>query len=138
MQREAYRDEIKLQLSGGLLELEIDDETIDKIINAAFREIQRYIDTTYLITIPYSPCIDLSDYKINSISQIYRANGYMVTSGETTGMVDPMYAAQWQLLSGAGGLYNTNNFALNIASYNTLLQMRNTLSTDLAFYYDPV
>ena len=138
MQREAYRDEIKLQLSGGLLELEIDDETIDKIINAAFREIQRYIDTTYLITIPYSPCIDLSEYKINSISQIYRANGYMVTSGETTGMVDPMYAAQWQLLSGAGGLYNTNNFALNIASYNTLLQMRNTLSTDLAFYYDPV
>ena len=95
MQREAYRDEIKLQLSGGLLELEIDDETIDKIINAAFREIQRYIDTTYLITIPYSPCIDLSEYKINSISQIYRANGYMVTSGETTGMVDPMYAAQW-------------------------------------------
>jgi hypothetical protein len=52
-------------------------------------------------------------------------------------MVDPMYAAQWQLLSGAGGIYNTNNFALNIASYNTLLQMRNTLSTDLSYYYDP-
>lgn len=82
MNREAYRDEIKLQLSGGLLELEIDDETIDKIINSAFREIQRYIDTTYIVTLPYSPCIDLSEYNINSISMIYRANGYMVTGGD--------------------------------------------------------
>ena len=35
MKKEAFRDEIKLRLTGNLLELEIDDATIDKLIDAA-------------------------------------------------------------------------------------------------------
>lgn len=47
-----------------------------------------------------------------------------------------MYVSQWQLLSGAGNMYNLNDWVLNYASYNTLLQLRNTTSTDMAFKYD--
>ena len=57
----AYREEIKLALTGGLLDLEIEDSVIDRIINSAFREIQRYIDTTVIRTIPFSRCIDLGE-----------------------------------------------------------------------------
>ena len=60
MQMQAYVDEVKLRLTGGVLQLEIDDATIMKIINSAFREVQRYIDTTVLETIPFKPCIDLN------------------------------------------------------------------------------
>lgn len=47
-----------------------------------------------------------------------------------------MMVAQWQLLSGTGNLYNYQNYALDYASWNTILQIRNTSSTDLAFWYD--
>jgi len=53
MQMQAYVDEVKLRLTGGVLQLEIDDATIMKIIDSAFREVQRYIDTTILETIPF-------------------------------------------------------------------------------------
>ena len=54
----AYRDEIKLKLTGNLLEIELDDATIDKVINSALRELQRYICSVEVMTIPFSPCID--------------------------------------------------------------------------------
>ena len=47
-----------------------------------------------------------------------------------------MAVAQWQLLGGVGNLYNYQDFAYNYMTYNTLLQTRNTLSTDLAYYFD--
>ena len=60
MELQDYIDEIKLELTGGILELELSDEMIGKIVNKAFREVQRYIDTPEYITIPYVPCILLS------------------------------------------------------------------------------
>lgn len=92
----AYRDELRLKLTGGILDLELDDTTLDKIINSAFREIQRYIDTTRLATIPYQPCIDLSDAGVSSVSRVFRAEGYLGngTSTNSTQMTDPMQAAQ--------------------------------------------
>ena len=54
MDLKSYVDEIKLKLTGNLLELEIDDETIVKVIYSAFREIQRYIDLTVYETMPFS------------------------------------------------------------------------------------
>ena len=51
MQMQAYVDEIKLHLTGGVLQLEIDDATIMKVVNSAFREVQRYIDTTRMDTL---------------------------------------------------------------------------------------
>lgn len=35
-------DEIKLELTGYILEMEIDDKTLDSVIKKAIREIQRF------------------------------------------------------------------------------------------------
>lgn len=35
-------DEIKLELTGYLLEMEIDDKTIESVVNKAIRELERY------------------------------------------------------------------------------------------------
>ena len=68
-----YIQEIKLLLTGGVLELEIDDATIAKIVDAEFRELQRYIDTSFFETLQYQKCIDLSPRKINAVVHVYRA-----------------------------------------------------------------
>jgi hypothetical protein len=47
-----------------------------------------------------------------------------------------MYAAQWQLLTGSGNMYNMQNWIYNYGAWNTLLQIRNTTSTDLQFRFD--
>ena len=39
----AYRAELKLKLFGNVLKCELNDSTLDSIINASLREIQRYI-----------------------------------------------------------------------------------------------
>lgn len=138
MDRQQLKDEILFKLTGGVLDCELDEKGLDLLINASLRELQRYIDSTKLITIPYKTCIDLSDYKINAVVRVYRSIGLTASTSEeiSSGMNDPMYASQWQLLSGTGNLYNFNNYAYNYASWNTLLQIRNTTSTDLAFKYD--
>lgn len=142
MDLQAYRDEIKLELTGGILDLELSDSALDLVINSAFREIQRYICSTVIKTIPFSRCIDLSEFNVNAVVRVFRAQGYLNSNGDITNngyaAVDPMYATQWQLLSGTSNIANMNNYVLDYASYNTLLQIRNTTSTDLAFRYDPV
>lgn len=141
----AYRDEIKLKLTGNLLELELDDATIDKLINSALRELQRYVCSVEVMTIPYSQCIDLSNpantnnipIKVSAISNVYRATSYN-TNAYTSGVsaADPMYGSYWQMLSPTGSLYGYQDYAINLMSWNTLLQTRNTISTDLAYYFD--
>ena len=142
----AYREEIRLKLTGGLLDLELDDVTIDRIIQSCLREVQRYICSTKLITIPFSKCIDLSTVKdendnlikINSISAIYRADAFLGSEvgNNSTVPLDPMAASQWQLISGTGNMYNFQDYVYNYAAWNTLTQIRNTTSTDLFFRYD--
>lgn len=114
----AYRDEIKLKLTGGVLDLELDDSTLDKLINSAFREIQRYIDTTRIATLPFKSCIDLSDCKVSSVSRVFRAKGYL-TSGNNLAdgsQVDPMYVAQWQMLAGSGSAFTASDWVYNYGS----------------------
>ena len=138
MDLEAYREEVKFALTGGLLELEIDDQQIDKIINYSFKEVQRYIDIVKLKTVPYKNVINLKDIgiKANAVSKIFRAEAFTTNTGTGISFIDPMQAAQWQLLSGTGNMYYFQDYVMNYASWNTLLQIRNTSSTDLAFYYD--
>lgn len=133
---EEYRDEIKEKLTGNILELEIDDALIDKTINSSLREVQRYIDSTKIITIPYQRCINMTKYRVSAITNVYRAVGYGDVNGLTNEPTDPMLLAQWQILFGAGNIYNFNNAVYNYASWNTALQLRNTTSTDLVYYYD--
>ena len=139
MDRQAFRDEVLFKLTGGVLDIELDDASIDKLLNAAFREIQRYIDTTKLVTIPYKSCIDFKDCGVAHVVKVYRSEGFTGNASMMSaagGMTDPMYASQWQLLSGTGSLYNFSNYVYNYSAWNTLLQIRNTTSNDIAFRYD--
>lgn len=134
-----YIEYIKLQLTGGLLELEIGDDVIDRFVDAALVELRRYIDQTNLITVPFANCIDLKGFKHSSIINVYRAEGLAgdsISSVNSDSTVDPMYAQQWMAFSNGGTTYSLNNYVLNYLAYNTLLQMRNTTSTDLAFKED--
>lgn len=137
MDKQSCIDEVRFRLTGGVLELELNDTAIGKVIDSAFREIQRYIDTTRIVTIPYSKCIDVSAIdKISTVVRVFRANGLVSAQDGQTSMSDPLTASQWQLVSGYGNLYNLNDYMYNYMSYNTMLQMRNTTSTDLAYRYD--
>ncbi len=140
MDMAAYIDEIKFKLGYPVLKIELDDSMIEKIVNSAFREIQRYMNTTRIATIPYAPCIDLSKWPISSVSAVFRAKGYLNSSEGSDNNVpaDPIYMAQWQMLAGGLGssAYSMQDFAYNYGAWNTTSQIRNTLSTDLVFRYD--
>lgn len=139
MTKQEYVDAIKLELTGGVLELEIPDETIGKIVDRALKEIQKFIDSTELMTVPYASCIDLKDAPISSIFRVYRAeglNGDSSGSGAHSSLVDPMYAQTWMAFTNGGTMYNLNDYILNYMSYSTLMQMRNTTSTDMAWKQD--
>ena len=142
---ESYVDEIKLQLTGGLLDLEIDDAQIKRVVDSALREVQRYVDLTRIITVPFASCIDLkkleddNNIKISSVSRVFRTESYNSGLGETsiTYASDPLYMSQIQMLSGNGGNIGLlNNYVSNYAAYNSLLQIKNTTSTDLLFKED--
>ena len=145
---EDIRDEIKLKLTGDLLEFELEDSTLDKVIQSAIRELQRYITTTRLITIPFKNCIDLSnpddtngnEIDVNYIVMIYRTEdlGGNTTTSADSSSYDPMQVAQWQLLSGMGNLQYFQDAVYNYSAWITLQQLRNTTSTDLAFKFDKV
>ena len=141
MDKKAVRDEIKLNLTGGVLDLELTDEVLDRLIDSALREVQRYIDTTKLITIPYDSCIDMTEYKVSSVSRVFRPKGYVIADSDIenpdqAAYADPMYLGMWQMMSGYGNLYNINDWIYNYSAWNTALQVRNTISTDLIFRFD--
>ena len=138
MKMSAYVDEIKLALTGGVLDLELDDAALQKVVNSAMRELQRYICSTKIVTLPYKRCIDMSPYKPNAIARVYRAradatNGDGDVSYETT---DPLQVGLWQLTSNTGNMYNFTDYVSRFASWSTMQQIGNTLSTDLIFYYE--
>ena len=133
-------EELKLELTGQVLEMELDDSTLDLTINKALRELQRYWDETTLVTIPYASCINYAGTPLeesSSIVRVYRTVG--VGNYEDAGnsvTMDPMYAQQWMVFSNAGTMYNLQDYVMNYAAWNTLSQVRNTMSTDLAFRED--
>lgn len=140
MEKQDYIDYIKLELTADILSLEIEDITIGKYVDNAMHELQRYYDEPKLVTVPFASCIDLTGFKSSAIVKIYRTEGYMGDSASNTfeagSAVDPMYAQQWMVFSNGGTMYNLNQYMLNYLSYNTLMQMRNTISTDMSFKED--
>ena len=140
MDRQVVLEEIKFRITGGVLKLEVDDAGLNKVIDMALRELQRYIDTSKFILLPYQKCIDLSDAGVSAVTNVYRTQGFG-DSDDTTNKnyyTDPMYVAQWQILSGLGNLANVSDYVYNYAAWNTTLQIRNTSSTDLSFIYDSI
>lgn len=128
-------DEIKLELTGYVLEVEIDDDTIGQVVKKALRELERYWDETTLITVPFASCIDLAGFDSSSVVDVFRPEGSGNGEG-TTAMSDPMYAQQWMIFSNGGTMYNLKDYALNYSSWSTLQSIKNALSTDLTFKED--
>lgn len=138
MTQDEYIEEVRLKLTGGVLELEIDDDTLIKILQSSFREIKRYYHSTQLLKVPFKRCIDLTEYNVKQVVSVHRTEGYL-NSGADLGSgsnIDPMYAAQWQILGGTGNIAGYQDWVSNFASWSMIQQTRSTLSTDLAFRWD--
>ena len=135
-----YIDYLKRQVTGGRIKCEIPDQNIGELLDDCLDDLQRFISQTKLVTVPYSRCIDLKDFDHNAIIHVYRTEGYTgdTTSGVTTSDTDPLYAQTWTAFTTGGSMYNLQNYLLNYASYSTLLQVRNTLTTDLDFKEDKI
>ena len=138
MNMKEYVNNIKLEITGGILTLEIPDSTLEQIVNRALQEVQRFIDSTELMTVPYASCIDISNTRISSVSRVFRTEGFTgdTTLGGSQSVMDPMYAQTWMAFTNGGTMYNLNDYLLNYLSYSTILQLRNTTSTDMSFKQD--
>ncbi len=136
MKMQEIIDEIKLELTGYTTELEIDDAVLKSIINKSLRELERYWDESKFVTVPFRTCIDLKGFDHASIVKVYRATGYGSADESDGKMVDPVYAQQWMVFSNLGTMYNLQDYVLNYASWCTMSQIRNTMSTDLSFRED--
>lgn len=132
----AIVEEVKFKLTGGVIDIELDDAALEKTVQAAFRELQRYISTPTYKTIPFSKCIDTKELNISNVITVMRTSELSSGSGSNSSGIDPMLGTMWQFFAGGGNMYNFNNYAYNYASYNTLSQIRNTTSTDLNFIFD--
>ena len=139
MKLEDVLDEIKLELTGYVLDMELNDETLVSVIKKALRELERFFDETTLITVPFASCIDLEgDFfkeQVSSIVKIYRTEGIGDADGISV-MNDPIQMAQFAIFSNGGTMYNLNDYVMNYASWATMHQIRNTMSTDLSFKED--
>ena len=131
-------EEIKLELTGGLLDLEIEDVQIELAIKKALRELQRYWDESSFVTVPFESCIDLNKYQLDScaIVKVYRMTGMGEGGSDITAMSDPLYAQQFMIFSNAGTMFNLQDYVMNYAAWTTMCQTRNTISTDLSFRED--
>lgn len=141
MTLEEIIEEVKLEVTGaGVLELEISDDDIKAVIKNALRELQRYWDETSMVTIPFASCIDYTGTPLEdslSIVKVYRTAGVGNADDSTNALtMDPLYAQQWMIFSNAGTMYCLQDYVMNYAAWNTLIQVRNTMSTDMAFEED--
>lgn len=140
MKLEDILDEIKLELTGYILDMEITDETLVSVVKKALRELERFWDETTMITVPYASCIDLEGEffkeQVSSIVKVYRTEGFGDTGEGLSVMNDPIQLAQFAIFSNGGTMYNLNDYMLNYASWLTVNKIKNTMSTDMSFRED--
>ena len=138
MEKKDFIQALKLQLTGGVLNSEISDETYGQAIDLSLKEINQYYNDTELQTIPAgSSCIDLSKYPlINNVVNVYRtqAAGFGGSS-DVDSSVDPVYMSQLQMYNFGSGSYSTD-WIYRLGTYSTLQQISNTVSTDLSYRHD--
>lgn len=96
-----YIDEVKFKLTGGVLELEIDDSGIQKTIEYSLRAIQRYIHNTKFVTVPFSSCIDVTQYHISDVKFVYAGD----TAGSITGVYGGNYYGDETDIAGNPSIY---------------------------------
>ena len=126
MTMEQYVNDIAFKLGGGTVDVELaENGGISVAVNAALQEIQTYIDTVKYATIPYAKVIDLSKYKVSSITQVLRATNM----GNETDINDSFYLQQYRINSGVNGMSDYRSYLLQ-------RQIKNTLKSDLSFRWD--
>lgn len=143
MKLEDIISEIKLELTGSVLEMEIadeNDETLKQVVKKAIREISRYWDETTLVEMPFASCIGLADSELSSeksiaIVKVYHTRGHGTVQGGIQEQ-DPLYMQQWLIFSNGGTMYNVNDYVLNYSAWTHLQRIRNTISTELSFKED--
>ena len=139
MKLEEIIDEIKLELTGYVLDMEITDETLVSVIKKALRELERFFDETTMISVPFASCIDLNgdffNEKVSSIVKVYRTEGIGDTE-DISVINDPLQMAQFAIFSNGGTMYNLQDYIMNYASWITMYKIKNTVSTDLSFKED--
>lgn len=140
MKLEDILSEIKLELTGYVLDMEINDETLVSVVKKSLRELERFWDETTMITVPFASCIDLDgDFfkeHVSSIVKVYRTEGIGDTSEGLSVANDPIQMAQFAIFSNGGTMYNLNDYIMNYSSWMTMTKIRNTMATDLAFKED--
>ena len=149
MKLEEIIDEIKLELTGYILDMEITDETLVQTVKKAIRELERYFDESTLISVPFASCINLDGEffreKVSSIVKVYRTEGSgdiaSNDSDDTSGVYsaatnDPLQMAQFAIFSNGGTMYNLQDYIMNYTSWVTLNKIQNTMSTELSFKED--
>ena len=130
-------DEIKLEVFAcGILESELTDANIKSVVQKEIRELERFLDETTMITVPFASCIDTTNFEHVSIVNVFRASGYGGVEDASNGMVDPVWAQQWMVFSNLGTMYNLQDYLLNFVAWNTMSQIRNTMSSELGFVED--
>lgn len=123
-----YVDYIEVMLGADFVEVEIKN-IISKVVRQSLEELKEYITYNKLVTLPYAPRIDLTEYKVRSVIQVFRTNAMDSVAG-TSGLTDPFLLAVGMV--GSEGSYD-------LTRYQNLLQVRqlkNTISTDLEFRWD--
>lgn len=112
------------QLGGQVLNLELTPDQIAQIVEQAFEEIVHYMTDTYTVTVPYSNCIDLSKYNVDSVESVMRAQDSIMTG-------IPFTIPAMNLMN-VTGMYNIEDYT------NAILIKRNLniLSTDMDFVWD--
>jgi hypothetical protein len=115
---------IQTQLGYPVVDLELTPENIKSIVEQAFEELIHYMTDYYTVTVPYSQCIDLNEYNIDSIELVKRSQDSLLT-GLT-------YLTPYMSMNNITGMYNIDGYA------NALLAKRNmnTISTDMDFMWD--
>jgi hypothetical protein len=136
---EEILDEIRLELTGYILDMEITDETLVQVVKKALRELERFFDETTMISMPFASCINLDGEffreKVSSIVKVYRTEG----TGDNSGLSvvnDPIQMAQFAIFSNGGTMYNLQDYVMNYASWMTMYKIKNTVSTELSFKED--
>ena len=129
MIRDEYIDDIKVSLGYPVVDIELDDNVIGKLVDKAFREVSRYITDTCFVTIPYkTSAIDVSKYKIGSVIQIFRSAN---PSGQNN--ITDVYSLSAANLTGT----SSANLLLSDYTYRTQMhQLKSTITTDLDFTFD--
>ena len=79
--------------AGFRLVSDLSDEQIGRFVDEALNQLQPYIDTTVFVTVPFAKCIDLTGFDHDSITHVYRVEGFTgdTTTGVTTSDIDPLY-----------------------------------------------